>query len=215
VNASPSPDPAAEEPPIQPLRPLVLVHGLWDTPKLFDRLEALWRQRRPDGQLLSANLPHGLGQVPIRELAAQLEEQITARFGTEMPIDLLGFSMGGVVARTWLQERQGYQRTRRFISVGSPQQGTLAAQPVPQALFPGIADMKVGSPLLRDLGRQGHRLANLSCHSFYTPTDLTVVPGWRAVLPYGTRQALPVFSHRQLIRDPRALEPLVALLLHP
>ena len=213
MSASASPDTAALEPSCRPLTPLVLVHGLWDTPKLFDRLEAMLRQRRPAMELFSPPLPHGLGQVPLRELAAQLAERITTRFGPDTSLDLLGFSMGGVVGRIWLQEWQGYHRTRRFISLGSPQQGTLTAQTVPQALFPGIADMKVGSSLLRDLRRQDQLLATLSCHSFYTPTDLTVVPGWRAVLPYGTHQALPVFSHRQLIRDPRALEPLVAFLL--
>ena len=191
----------------------MLLHGLWDKPRLFDPLEAMLRSRCPKLELFIPHLPHGVGQVPIRTLAAELAERITARFGHDAELDLMGFSMGGVVARTWLQEWRGHQRTRRFVSLGSPQQGTLAAQSVPSALLPGIADMKVGSPLLRDLRRQGYLLAKLRCHSLYTPTDLTVVPGWRAVLPYGSRQALPVFSHRQLIRDPRALEPLAELLL--
>lgn len=198
-----------------PPPPLVLLHGLWDTPKLFDPLESLLRQRRPDLELFSPHLRHGLGQVPIRELAATLAECLTARFGPDTPVDVLGFSMGGVVGRTWLQEWQGHLRTRRFVSLGSPQQGTLTAQLVPHGLLAGIADLKVGSPLLRDLQRQGYLLAQLSCHSLYTPTDLTVVPGWRAVLPCGSRMALPVFSHRQLICDPRALDPLALLLLKP
>ena len=41
--------------------PLVLMHGLWDTPRLFRRLiQALDQPERP---LLAPHLPHGLGHV--------------------------------------------------------------------------------------------------------------------------------------------------------
>ena len=79
----------------------------------------------------------------------------------------------------------------------------------------GIADMKIGSALLRQLQRGANLLQNLECHSLYTATDLTVFPGWRAVLPLGSRQALPVLTHRQLILDPRAIQKVVELLVAP
>jgi triacylglycerol lipase len=195
--------------------PLVLLHGLWDSPRLFRRLEQALRQRQPDLEIVAPHLPHRLGAVPIRSLAAELARQLEARFGASTPIDLFGFSMGGVIGRTWLQDHGGHRRTRRFVCLGSPQQGTLTAQLVPSALLAGIADMKVGSPLLRQLERDRHRLEGIECWSAYTPTDLTVVPGWQAVLPVGRRLALPVWTHRQLILDPRALDPLVDLLLAP
>jgi triacylglycerol lipase len=75
--------------------------------------------------------------------------------------------------------------------------------------------MKIGSALLRQLKGGAHVLQGLQCHSLYTATDLTVCPGWRAVLPLGTQQALPVLSHRQLILDPRAIEKLVEVLIAP
>jgi hypothetical protein len=39
--------------------------------------------------------------------------------------------------------------------------------------------------------------------------------GWRAVLPRGPRQALPVFTNRQLVVHPRASRPVVHGLLAP
>ena len=45
--------------------------------------------------------------------------------------------------------------------------------------------------------------------------ELTVVPGWRAVLPVGERRALPVATHRQLIGHPRALAAVADVLLAP
>ena len=193
--------------------PLVLVHGLWDTPRLFRRLEAQLEGRRP--ALLIPHLPHGLGTPPLEQLAQRLGEAIEQRFGADQTLDVLGFSMGGVVARTWLQLLGGRRRTRRFWCVGSPQQGTWLAQGVPRWPLAGIADMKVGSKLLRQLNGDPLGLEPVECSSLYCPTDLMVVPGWRATLPLGRRQALPVWTHRQLMAHPRALEPLAEALLAP
>jgi triacylglycerol lipase len=195
--------------------PLVLLHGLWDTPRLFASLESALLERCPQLEIYAPHLPHRLGAVPIRELADRLAALLQARFGSSRRLDLLGFSMGGVIGRTWLQEHGGYGRTRRFVCLGSPQQGTLAAQLVPSPLLAGIADMKVGSRLLRQLDRHAHLLDGVDCHSFYTFTDITVCPGWRAVLPMGPSQALPVLTHRQLILHPRAIRRLVEVLLAP
>ncbi len=185
-------------------RPLVLVHGLWDTPRLFrplvQALDPSW-----DRPLLIPHLPHGLGVVPLRQLAAQLDQHIRDRFGDTQELDLLGFSMGGVIGRIWLQERNGAERVRRFFSVGSPQNGTLAALPLPRALLAGAADMKFGSALLRDLNRDPSALIRICCRSYYCSWDLMVCPGWRAVLPTGSRQRIPVWTHQQLIAHPRAL----------
>ncbi|MFM8974185.1 MAG: esterase/lipase family protein [Vulcanococcus sp.] len=185
--------------------PLVLLHGLWDTPRVFRRLEAELLGRCPELELFAPHLPHRLGAVPLRRLAATLAPLITERFGPAEPLDLLGFSRGGLVGRLWLQDLGGAERCRRFLCLGSPQRGTLAAQAVPRALLAGIADMKLGSPLLRHLDGGTARLRGLDCSSFYCPTELTVFPGWRAVLPVGERRALPVCTHRQLIGHPRAL----------
>ena len=194
-------------------RPLVLLHGLWDTPRLFRRLEEELLRRSPALELYAPHLTHHLGAVPICELATQLAALIEARFGASQELDLFGFSMGGVIGRTWLQQHGGHRRTRRFVCLGSPQQGTLTAQLVPHRLLAGIADMKIGSPLLRDLDRDRHLLDPLDCHSLFSPTDITVFPGWRAVLPVGSRRALPVLTHRQLIVHPWAIQRVADVLL--
>jgi triacylglycerol lipase len=75
--------------------------------------------------------------------------------------------------------------------------------------------MKIGSALLRDLERDQALLEPLECHSLFTATDITVFPGWRAVLPLGSRRAVPVLTHRQLIVHPRAIQLLADLLLAP
>jgi triacylglycerol lipase len=192
-------------------RPLVLVHGLWDTPHLFRRL--VDRLDVHDVPLLVPHLPHRLGAVPLRTLAQQLDDHIRRRWGDDTEVDLLGFSMGGIIGRVWLQQLGGARRTHRFVSVGSPQRGTLTAQWIPSWLFAGLADMKRGSPLLRALNADVQSLKRLDCVSYYCRWDLMVVPGWQAHLPVGSMSNVPVLTHQQLMSHPLALEALVKTLL--
>ncbi len=195
------------------LPPLVLVHGMLDTSAVFNSLQRELAGRREP--ILIPDLPLRLGRTSIQAAAELLGRSIEAGFGREQPLDLLGFSMGGVIARYWIQLLGGHRRTRRFLSVGSPQQGTLTAQPWPGWLFNGIGDLKRGSALLERLNGDLDRLSRIECLSFYSPLDLVVLPGWRAVLPVGAIRMLPVATHPQLLRDPAAIKPLVKELLRP
>ena len=192
-------------------RPLVLIHGLWDTPHLFRRLV-----QQLDGSnvpLLVPHLPHRLGRIPLRTLAEQLDDHIRQSWGDDVEVDLLGFSMGGIIGRVWLQQLGGARRTRRFVSVGSPQRGTLTAQWIPSWFLAGLADMKRGSPLLRSLNADVRSLQGLDCVSYYCRWDLMVVPGWQAHLPVGSVSSLPVCTHQQLMSHPRSLDALLKTLL--
>lgn len=187
------------------------MHGLLDTPAVFNRLRRQLGERAPD--LLIPALPLRLGITSVAAAADQLGRQIEAAYPGSTPLDVLGFSIGGVIARTWIQRLGGHRRTRRFVSLGSPQQGTLTAQPWSSRLFRGLADVKRGSALLTELNRNLDTLAGLECHSFYSALDLAVLPGWRAVLPVGGRTPLPVATHPQLLRDAAALGPIARELL--
>jgi triacylglycerol lipase len=191
--------------------PLVLVHGLLDTPAVFNGLKReLAGGREP---LLVPALPLRLGRTSVEEAAEVLGGHIEAAFGRVDTIDLLGFSIGGVIARCWIQMLGGHLRTRRFVSVGSPQQGTLTALPWPGRIFTGIADLRLGSSLLQRLNGDLECLRRIECHSFYSGLDLAVLPGWSAVLPVGARTMLPVLTHPQLLRDRAAIQPLARVLL--
>ena len=166
------------------------MHGLLDTPEVFQKLRQEIGDRRLD--LLIPHLSLRLGRTPTEEAAAELAAHIDAAYPGQGPLDLLGFSIGGVIARTWIQRLGGHRRTRRFISLGSPQQGTLTAQPWPGQIFKGLAVLKWDSALLRELNSNSELLESVDCHSFYSALDLAVLPGWRAVPPAGPGQLPPL-----------------------
>ncbi len=204
------PEPAASAP-VAP--PLVLVHGLWDTPGLFRRLEKRLEGRRDP--VLVPHLPHGLGERPVLELAEELGQAVADSFGPDREVDVLGFSLGGVIARTWIQLLGGGKRTRRFISVGSPHRGSLLALPWPRRWLSTVADLRPGSPLLRRLNDHPEGLEGVECTSFWCLPDQMVVPSWTGVLPRGPSHQLPVWHHQQLITSPAGLDPIVGELLRP
>tara|TARA_Y100001968_G_scaffold269529_1_gene260374 strand:+ start:4230 stop:4829 length:600 start_codon:yes stop_codon:yes gene_type:complete len=193
-------------------RPIVLVHGLWDSPGIFNGLiERLGPRGVP---IFSPFLPHELGNVSIYELSKELDLYISTHFKGDEEIDLFGFSMGGLISRLWLQKFDGAKRTNRFISVGSPHKGTYTAQLIPPWLLRGVAEMKRGSSLIKELNDGLNHLTKIECMSFFCAWDLMVFPGWQAVLPVGSSYLIPVLTHKGLINNPSSLDILSRAILN-
>jgi len=185
-------------------RPIVFVHGLWNNPKLFKKLIA--KIKEDDYQLYRPHLPHKYGKTSLRRLARDLDNKIVELFGREIDIDIVGFSMGGLISRIWLQNYNGSLRTKRFISIGTPHLGTFTAQLIPASFMPGIADMKRGSSLLSQLNNDLTSLETVECISFFTKWDLMSFPGWQAKLSIGDSYHLPVLTHKELITNSISLD---------
>jgi len=188
-------------------RPIFLIHGLWNNPKLFEKL--LKKIKKDDYQLYSPHLPHKYGNTSLRRLACDLDSQIEELVGPKIEIDVVGFSMGGLISRLWLQNHNGFLRTKRFFSIGTPHFGTYTAQMIPSFLMPGIAEMKRGSSLLSQLNNDLTPLERVQCTSFYTKWDLMSFPGWQAKLAIGNSYQLPVLTHKELITNSSSLDVLV------
>ena len=150
----------------------------------------------------------------IAELTDLLNNLILEKYGNEKELDILGFSMGGIIGRYWIKKLNGYKRTRRFITIGSPHNGTLTSQLIPKYPFKGISEMKINSLLLRDLSRSDYLLSGINCISFFTYWDLMVFPGWRACLNSGEKISLKIYKHKNLVRNPDAVDKIIDRLLN-
>jgi triacylglycerol lipase len=191
------------------VRPVVLVHGIWDSAR---RIAPLTRGLSARGfkHLLPMDLTPPWGNATIEALAEQLSSTVgTVRrdYGSEQ-VDVVGFSMGGLVTRTYLALLGGREHVRTFVSISAPHQGTLAAYAMPLA---GVRQMRPGSTLIAQL--EAASLGDVAVHCIYTPYDATIIPGSSGVLA-GARSVhtVPVKLHRWMLSDARVHD-LVAELL--
>ena len=110
-----------------------MIHGLWNTSSIFSSITS--KLDDIGIEYFAPTLKHSYGMTSILDLTNKLNELILEKYGLEKEIDILGFSMGGIIGRYWLQKFNGYKRTRRLISIGSPHKGTLMAQLIPKYPF--------------------------------------------------------------------------------
>ena len=185
-------------------KPIILIHGLWNTSSVFSSITSKLDEKGIE--YFAPTLNHEYGMTSIVELSKLLNKLILEKYGFTEEIDILGFSMGGIIGRYWIKKFNGYERTRRFITIGTPHMGTLTSQLVPKYPFRGISEMKINSSLLKELSNLNYLLKDLHCISFFTNCELMVFPGWRAYLYCGDKLSLNIFKHRDLVRNPVAVE---------
>jgi triacylglycerol lipase len=191
-----------DPPPVAPdpsLRPVFLVHGIFST---GDDMERLARHLRSQARrvIQPTLLPNG-GHAPLEQLAHQLSESINRELGNE-PIDLVGFSMGGLISRYYLQRLGGIARTGRFVTMASPHNGTLTAR---LNNAPGCVQMRPGSEFLRDLASDADSLRGLPFTSFYTPLDTIIVPPRSSKMPQARNIRMWGLIHPSFILETRCI----------
>lgn len=152
------------------------------------------------------------GAAPIELLAGQVARAITARFAPEQPLNLVGFSMGGLICRTYVQHLGGSTRTRRLITLATPHQGTYSAYLLNR---PAGYQMRPGSAFLATLNEDLAALARVRVTSIWTPLDVTIVPAHSSRLPIGEMVAIWSPFHATLPSDPRVVQAVVRALRQP
>ena len=187
--------------------PIILIHGLWNTSSIFSSIAS--KLDDIGIEYFAPTLKHSYGMTSIIDLTKVLNELILEEYGLEKELDVLGFSMGGIIGRYWLQKFNGHNRTRRLISIGSPHKGTLMAQLVPKFPFRGISEMKINSKFLRGLAKNDFFLDDIDCINFFTYWDLMVFPGWWTNLNLGKKISVRVYKHRNLVRNQNAIDKII------
>ena len=175
-----------------------MIHGLWNTSSIFSSITS--KLDDIGIEYFAPTLKHSYGMTSIIDLTNTLNDLILEKYGLEKELDILGFSMGGIIGRYWIQKFNGYKRTRRFISIGSPHKGTFIAQLVPKYPFRGISEMKINSNFLNEMAKHDFFLDDIECINFFTYWDLMVFPGWWTNLNFGRNISVKVYKHRNLVR---------------
>jgi len=180
--------------------PTILVPGFGDQESSLRGLEEYLSRRVGPTRTLSPQPSDGT--VEIEALAQRLAEQIDQIIAPTDPFNLIGFSMGGLISRYYLQHLAARGRVERLITIASPHQGTWSAY-----LFnvPAALQMRPGSQFLQRLNRDLTPLQAVAFSSLWSPFDLTIVPATSSWLPVG--EIVPIASpfHRTMVLDPQVL----------
>jgi triacylglycerol lipase len=203
--------PPMKEPSHLPHRnPVMLVHGLMDTSRKMRKIAA--HLRGLGWQVADIDLTANNGDTPLEILAQQVAAKIDRTFAPHQQIDLLGFSMGGLVSRYYIQRLGGIDRVQRFITISTPHRGTIAANFSTRC---GCIQMRPDHDFIQDLHRDVDRLNKLNFTSVWTPFDLIILPPSSSRLGIGTELNIPVLTHPLMVADRRVLAAISTALSQP
>lgn len=191
-----------------PVGRVVLVHGFLDTGDSFRHLRRRLEKRRLD--CLVPDLRPNDGRGGLEHLAEQLKGEIDSKFGPKAPISIVGFSMGGLVCRHYLQQLGGARRCETFVSISSPHRGTWNAWLYPSK---GASQMRPGSRFLQQLAQSEHQLDGLRLVSLRTPLDLMILPADSSVWDRAENRSHVVALHPMMLTSNRVLDDIESRLL--
>jgi triacylglycerol lipase len=182
--------------------PVLLIHGIADSER---NMRWLARHLRREGwEVHTLNLTPNWGQNGLEPLAAQIDCFARQEFG-KRKFDLVGFSMGGLVSRYYLQRLGGLDHVEHFVSLSAPHHGTALATFAGLIPNRGCQEMKPGSPFLCDLARDADRLRRVKFTSLYSPFDLVILPASSSAMPQAQNIRLSVLLHPLMIFDKRCM----------
>ncbi|CAL9556581.1 hypothetical protein SUDANB176_04557 [Streptomyces sp. enrichment culture] len=128
--------------------PVVLLHGFIDNRSVFVLLRRSLVQHGRQ-QIESLNYSPLTCDIRIAaELLGRHIEQVCERTGSSR-VDVVGHSLGGLIARYYVQRLGGDARVRTLVTLGTPHSGTRVA-PLANA-HPIVRQMRPGSPVLEEL----------------------------------------------------------------
>jgi triacylglycerol lipase len=192
--------------PIPTARPVVLVHGIYSSSGDMKRLAR--HLEREGREVFSLDLYPCDGRCGLDELAKQLATFIEEKV-PRGKFDLVGFSMGGLISRYYVQRLDRGRRVDHFVTLAAPHNGTVMAG---FNRLPGVLQMRRGSPFIRDLSRDQDDLKRVKFTSFYTPFDLMIIPARSSELPQARNVRIWALTHPSLILEKRCLRAVSAAL---
>jgi len=193
--------------------PIILVHGMVDNRSIFTLLRRSLR-RRGFGRVLTLNyspLAQDVRSVAVR--LQQLVETTCQETGYER-VHVIGHSLGGVVARYYVQRLGGDARVHTLCTLGSPHSGTHTARLWPQRF---VQQLRPGSDVVGELAHPapGCRTRFVA---FWSDLDQMVVPKRSARIDHPDLQARNVLlrgvGHMSLPIDGRVVHEIAFLLAH-
>ena len=190
--------------------PVVLVPGYRDNASVFAHFVAFLEDQNLRAYPIS--LAPNDGRVTLEVLAGQIADFVNGTFAGDQSLDFVGYSMGGLVLRYYLQRLGGLERTHRFVTLGTPHRGTWTAYGSNRT---SVRQMRPRSTFLQDLDLDADRLGTICFRSIWTPFDLMIIPACNSVAAVAQHELVFAPHHRALITSHRSLARVANALRQP
>lgn len=194
--------------------PILLVHGMADNRSVFAVLGRALR-KRGFGVVYGINysvLTTLTGDVrsAAREFGREVERICEATSAEQ--VHVVGHSLGGLVARYYVQRLGGDARVHTLVSLGTPHHGTMAAYLLPT---PVLRQLRPDSDVIAELGEPAPDCRTRFV-AVWSELDQLIVPQRHARLDHPdllvTNLRLSDVGHLSLSVDPRAIHAVVSTL---
>ena len=183
---------------------IVVVHGLYANSRHVQPLK--------DGltakgfTCFAPNLTPNNGSVSIETLAQQLNSYIEQNIAPQTPLQIIGHSMGGLVALQYLQTPHNSRRCRGLYTIATPHQGTLLAS------FhggPAGRQMATQSPFLKKLHA---RQPAFPVVTYRSSNDFVIIPNSSSKLSFAENKVITSSGHNEILRSSELLNDLTRLI---
>lgn len=182
----------------------VLIHGYGVGPENVFGLRQELEAR--GARTVSLDLGRPFHNVEFyRDRALTQLDAVLAQDAPDAPFVLVGFSMGGIIARMMLQARPDLAaRVHAFATIGTPHRGTGAAHG-PVTLGEDAKALRRDSALLADLPRMHELTPHARRLTFGAARDYVVYPRETAFEPDSETVVFDTVGHGGLATDPTVL----------
>jgi pimeloyl-ACP methyl ester carboxylesterase len=182
--------------------PVLLLHGLF-----HNRACWFWTRyrlhRRGVRNVYTINLPPWFALEFLTEQVSRKVDELRHASGSDK-VHLIGHSMGGMIARNFVQLGDGAGKVARCILLAAPNHGSKLA---PFALSSLGKLLLPGSDFLRELA-EAPLPAGVQFTAVYSRHDNMVIPFESGQLQGADNVALAGIGHAALLYNPRAFETL-------
>ena len=155
--------------------PILLAHGIIDNHTIFALMR---RQLHRRGFSRIHTFSYSPLTLDVRRTAERMGEEIEAicaASGSDK-IHVVGHSLGGLIARYYVQRLGGDERVHTCVTLGTPHQGTMAARLLP---WPLVKQVRPDSELMSELAEPAPDCRTRFV-AFYSDVDQLIVPQRRA-----------------------------------
>jgi triacylglycerol lipase len=183
---------------------IVLVHGFISTGKIFFYIKK--KLEAQGHKCYAPTLKPIDAKYGIEDLAIKLKDYIKNNLEPDSNFVLVGFSLGAIVCRYYLQELGNIDRVDRLITISAPHHGSYLSYIYPGK---GMKQLRPNSDFLKNLKQKEFLLKTLTLFSYRTPLDLMIIPNNSSIWDIATNKKFISPMHSSMLINSKLIKEII------